>query len=339
MPYIPSHVIEESSIFLARHLGLPRRGKVRDTYVLPGHRDKLLVLASNRISIFDFVLGALVPDKGAVLTATTIVWLERVFSAHGIKHHLVAYGSAVDDYLPPALRNNRDVQTRCLVVTKLGMYPVECIVRGFLTGTSLSSYQKTGKICGNKLPEGLHDGSSLPFPLFTPTTKAEEGHDEDLPTSQVIATYGDWIQDFSLDLFRIGSRYAFEHGFYLADTKFEFGIDGSDNVLGDEVLTPDSSRFWRIEDYEKAQRRNVSPQGFDKQPVRDWGKTVPVRLDGIGIQSLNAKLRMDQESVGKIPVPSEVISATTDRYRTAFSMLASEPLESFWANTMHISAT
>ena len=290
------------------------------------------MVASDRVSIFDFVLGAVVPDKGAVLTAMTVFWLSVLFAGHN--HHLAAFGRAINQYLPPCLRNNSDLQRRALVVIKLEMLPIECVVRGYLTGSGWAAYQKDGMVCGYALPPGLHDGSKLPEPLFTPSTKAEEGHDEHLLAQDVIAQYGDMVAIKSLVIFEKAAEYAAGRGIILADTKFEFGWLGDRLYLGDEVLTPDSSRLWLASDWQETAKKGQAPQGYDKQLVREWGKTVPTPFGSTGINSLKPENREHQEFVGSVAVPPEVISATTARYRKVPELLRGQDLSTFQLREM-----
>lgn len=334
---VPAHLGESP---LAKRLiagGLPRlhQGKVRDTFALPGDEAHLLLVATDRLSIFDFVLGAEVPDKGGVLTALTVFWMTRILSER--PHHLVAYGRGLNAYLPPALRDDPALLARGMIVKKLAMLPVECVVRGYLTGSGLASYERSGQVCGHVLPPGLHDGSRLPAPLFTPTTKAEVGHDEAWDAAQVAQHFGTGLEKASLEVFRTLSDYAQTRGILLADTKFEFG---QGLVLGDEVATPDSSRFWDKEEWEAAVARGRSPQGYDKQPVREWGKGVAtpfVDAKGApltGIQKLDCEDLAHVAFVHKAPVPEAVLAATTARYRAIFLRLTGQELEAFQKDVM-----
>ena len=317
--------------------GLPRlhQGKVRDTFALPGDDLHLLLVATDRLSIFDFVLGAEVPDKGAVLTALTVFWMTRILK--GRPHHLVAFGRGLNAHLPPALHDEPLLLTRGMIVKKLSMLPVECVVRGYLTGSGLLSYQTSGQVCGHVLPAGLHDGSRLPSPLFTPTTKAETGHDEAWDAAQVGAQFGTGLEEESLAVFREIGDYAQTRGILLADTKFEFGRG---LVLGDEVATPDSSRFWDKEEWEKAVALGRSPQGYDKQPVREWGKGIQTPfLDSAGLpltglQKLDCEDDAQVAFVAQTAVPEAVLAATTARYRAIFERLTGQSLERFQKDVM-----
>jgi len=345
MPYIPETVVTDLTRKLTRYLGSPRQGKVRDTFTLPGHDGILLHVASDRISIFDFVLGSLIRDKGTILTALTIMWLTRAKILGNTPHHLVAFGREIDQYLPVDLRGLPELQKRALVIQKLEMLPVECVVRGYLTGSGWSAYQKdNGRVCGHQLPEGLHDGARLRRPIFTPTTKAEEGHDEHMTHQEVLARYGRQAELKSLSIFSAAAKFAEQRGILLADTKFEFGQCNGTYVLADEVLTPDSSRFWLVKDWEKAVLQHKSPAGYDKQAVREWGKTVatPFCDDGqamvsiVGIGNLSPANPEHQRFVGSVPVPVEVSEPTTRRYRQAVNMLAGMSLEVFQDSVMHV---
>ncbi len=313
MSKIPVSVQSDPLSLKIEAAGLDRthQGKVRDTYRLefPG---LMLPVASNRISIFDFVLSASVPEKGRVLTHLTQLWLTDVL--FDFEHHLVGHGTGLSQWLPPALSEDPDLQARGVVVLKLKMLPIECIVRDYLTGTGLDSYKETGHICGHALPAGLHDGSRLPYPLFTPTTKAEEGHDEHIDAFSVEKLYGSGPEELSLAIFEKASRYAAERGIIIADTKMEFGYHNDQLFIGDEIFTPDSSRFWLKEDWEKAVAEKKSPSGYDKQPVREWGKTVATPFGITGIHKLNPKNKEHVEFVHSLMVPPAVIEETTRRY-------------------------
>lgn len=326
--YVPPAVAESLlSHALQAHLALLHRGKVRDTYALPDHPDKLLVVATDRISIFDFVLGKLVPHKGEVLTALTIFWFTRLFT--DVEHHLVAFGNGIDDYLPEAARGDTELSRRALVVEKLTMLPVECIARGYLTGSGLGAYQKSQSVCGIPLPEGLHDGSKLPKSIFTPTTKAEEGHDEHITAESVDREFGTWLGVATLDLYERAQAYAKPRGIIIADTKFEFG-----NKLADEVLTPDSSRFWDAAEYEQAQKEGRSPAGYDKEPVRQAGKVALIDGRLVNISRLNPKNFNEVLFAANWDVPDEVIDATTARYLTIVERLTGFTLAEFQEEMM-----
>ncbi|RJO74359.1 MAG: phosphoribosylaminoimidazolesuccinocarboxamide synthase [Myxococcales bacterium] len=318
--------------------GLTRvhQGKVRDTYLSPRHPELMLLVATDRLSIFDFVLPALVPQKGEVLTALTVFWLADVLK--DAAHHLEAYGAGLDAFLPSALCGLPDLQTRGMIVRRLAMIPVECVVRGYLTGSGWSAYQRAVEVCGHRLPTGLHDGSRLPEPIFTPTTKAEVGHDEHVSYVDVRARFGRGLEEASLSIYRQIHDYAAGRGIILADTKFEFG-EGL--VLGDEVATPDSSRFWDKGEWEEAAQRQKSPSGYDKQPVREWGKTVatPFSAAGqaiMGIDKLDTEEAAQRDFVHGLNVPADVTRATADRYLSIFERLTGQTLAAFQAARMDV---
>ncbi len=246
-------------------------GKVRDTY--PGDDpDTLLVVASDRISVFDVVLPDLIPGKGKVLTHMTEHWLTETPVAKVMPNHLDRGPTAGSRYIPEWAP-----QGRSLLVQKLNMLPVEAIVRGYLTGSGWKDYQATGKVSGIKLPDGLQEMDKFPEPLFTPSTKAETGHDENIDFEGMIEILdnrklAEEVRDRSLEIYTVGAQYALEKGIILVDTKFEFGLDPDNGVLvlADEVLTPDSSRYVREEDYEVGK----PPVSMDKQIVREWAKAT-----------------------------------------------------------------
>ena len=253
------------------------QGKVRDIYDLG---DKLLMVATDRISAFDYILEDEIPHKGAVLTQISLFWLEQLKDVIG--NHLIS--ADVAD-LPEQFKPYADyLRGRFLLVKKAEMFPVECIVRGYLAGSGLKEYQKQGTVCGIQLPEGLKESDKLPEPIYTPSTKAEIGdHDENISYEQSIDVlekqfpghgleYATKLRDYTIALYKKCAEYALSRGIIIADTKFEFGLDEDGNVvLGDEMLTPDSSRFWPLEGYEPVH----SQPSFDKQFVRDWLKANP----------------------------------------------------------------
>jgi phosphoribosylaminoimidazole-succinocarboxamide synthase len=261
-------------------------GKVRDLYTPDGHDGLLLLVASDRVSAFDHVLTPEIPGKGAVLTALTRWWFARL---PDVPNHLAPQGPAV----PEAVRD------RAMLVRRLSMHPVECVVRGVVTGSGYAEYRATGAISGLRLPAGLTDGDLLPEPIFTPAFKAEQGeHDENIPFDRVVELVGgeiaDRLRERSLEVYRRAARIAADAGLLLADTKFEFGAEagGEPVVLADEVLTSDSSRYWDAAAYD-AGRRGVS---FDKQIVRDW---LTAHWDGSGTPPA---------------LPQDVVARTAERY-------------------------
>ena len=267
-----SSVVLETSF---PELTLARRGKVRDVYDLGQH---LLIVATDRISAFDYILGSGIPDKGKVLTQLSAFWFDHLGDV--VPHHVVAMDV---DTFPAATRPYRDIlRGRSMLVKKAAPLAIECVARGYLSGSGLKDYQRTGAVCGVALPPGLQDSSRLPQAIFTPATKAESGHDENITEAQAGAIVGPdligRLRRLTLQLYDRGVDHGATCGIIIADTKFEFGFVGNDLVLIDEVLTPDSSRFWPQDQYQPGQ----SQPSFDKQFVRDhleaigWNKQPPV---------------------------------------------------------------
>lgn len=298
------------------------RGKVRDTYELDN--DHLLVVATDGISIFDFVLDALVPGKGAVLTAMSHYWLRRLGRDLGVKTHRISVGAGVDGYLPRALWNNPELQSRAMVARKLKMAEVEFVVRGYLTGSGLKSYKEAGEVCGVKLPQGLQDGDELPEPIFTPTTKAADGHDLPLNAAEVRAQYPE-ESALAMQIYLWAREEARKLGVILADTKFEFGRDTAWKVvLGDEALTPDSSRFWDAAVWAAGRKleERKAPPPYDKQLVREWGIEM-------GINKLDPEKPEDIIKAQSWDVPTELIAATTQTYRYIFERLTKMKVDTY----------
>jgi phosphoribosylaminoimidazole-succinocarboxamide synthase len=243
-------------------LPLIASGKVREIYDLG---DELLLVASDRISTYDVVHPTPIPDKGNVLTGLSVFWFENVISDI-VPNHLVSVTDGVPD----------EVRGRAMVVRKLKMLPVECVVRGYITGSGWKDYQQTGSVSGIQLPDGLRESDKLPEPIFTPSTKAEVGHDEAIDLAKAGELVGDpqlaeRLRDVSIAVYNAAADHARERGIILADTKFEFGMDAAGNLtLGDEVCTPDSSRFWPADQYEPGRGQ----PSFDKQYVRDWASST-----------------------------------------------------------------
>jgi phosphoribosylaminoimidazole-succinocarboxamide synthase len=290
------------------NLKLHRRGKVRDVYdvALASGDPALLMIATDRISAFDYVLGSAIPDKGKVLTQLSAFWFERMGEL--VPHHLLS--TDVDDF-PEAARKHAEVLRGRTMLTRLtDPIPVECVARGYLSGSGWKEYQQSGSVCGIRLPEGLRESDRLPQPIFTPATKAETGHDVNISEEEagrivgadLIAT----LRDLTLEIYRRGCEHAESKGIIIADTKFEFGLVGTEIVLIDEVLTPDSSRFWPRASY--APGHGVP--SFDKQFVRDYLEDI----------------RWDKRP----PVPSlpdEVIQKTRAKYIEAFRLLSGRELK------------
>ena len=285
------------------HFTPVHRGKVRDLYEL---EDELLIISTDRLSAFDVVLPNGIPDKGRVLTGLSKFWFD--YTEDVVENHLIT--TEVADY-PEALHVDAEVLTgRSMLVHKAERIDVECVVRGYLAGSGWASYQKTGEICGQKLPAGLRESERLPELLFTPTTKAEQGeHDEPISIEQMRDEVGsaltDRLIDASFALFNAASQHAENAGIILCDTKFEFGQRNGDLILIDEVFTPDSSRFWPADLYEPGKPQ----QSFDKQFVRDY-------LSEIG---------WDKQPPAP-ELPAEVIAKTSEKYREAYRLIVGEEL-------------
>ena len=276
------------------------RGKVRDIYDLGDH---LLLVASDRISAFDVVLDQPIPGKGLVLTALSEFWFET--TRHIVPNHLVATDL---DALPTALRPCHDrLYGRSMLVRKARRIDIECVVRGYLAGSAWSEYRKTGRVAGEPMPAGLRESDRLPEPIFTPATKAASGHDENITVAEMRRLVGDALTDqlreISLALYRFAEAYARERGIIIADTKFEFGLLDGQIILIDEVLTPDSSRFWPVSEYEPGR----SQPSFDKQYVRDY-------LSSTGWN----------HEPPPPPLPIEVVQRTSEKYREAYRRLVTE---------------
>ncbi len=284
-----------SSLVLETHLSgltLQRRGKVRDVYDLG---DTLLIVATDRISAFDYVLGSGIPDKGKVLTQLSAFWFSKIGDL--VPHHLISVN--VDDFPAEAREHGHILRGRSMLVRKTNPLQVECVARGFLSGSGLKDYNKTGAVCGIPLPAGLVDSSRLPQPIFTPATKAESGHDENISEAEAGKIVGEELiqrlKALTLEIYARGVKHAETCGIIIADTKFEFGLDeakGNELVLIDEVLTPDSSRFWPKDQYGPGRAQ----PSFDKQFVRDyleeigWNKQPPVpSLPGDVVAKTRAK--------------------------------------------------
>jgi phosphoribosylaminoimidazole-succinocarboxamide synthase len=291
----------ESSLKSLPRLG---RGKVRDIYGVGD--DKMLIVVSDRLSAFDVVLPDPIPDKGRVLNEMANFWFGKL--GHIVPNQL----TGID---PESVVKGEDekaqVKGRSIVVKKLKPLPIEAVVRGYIIGSGWKDYQKTGKICGIELPKGLQQAQKLPQPIFTPATKAEEGHDENISFEEVVKLIGkdlaEKVRDISIRLYKEASEYAATKGIIIADTKFEFGIDAKGKlVLIDEVLTADSSRFWPADSYQVG----ASPPSFDKQYVRDYLETL------------------DWNKAPPAPrLPAEVIAKTSQKYREALERLTGRKLQ------------
>jgi phosphoribosylaminoimidazole-succinocarboxamide synthase len=288
-------------------LPLVARGKVRDNYAVGD--DRLLMIASDRLSAFDVVMGEPIPGKGELLTRMALFWFARL--GHIVPNHL----TGDDPESVVALDERAQVRGRAMLVKRLNGLPIEAVVRGYLAGSGWKEYQASGKVCGIKLPAGLNNASPLPEPIFTPATKAETGqHDENISFEQAAQMIGSdlagRVRAVSIRLYREAAEYALGKGIIIADTKFEFGLaaDGTLTLM-DEVLTPDSSRYWPLESYRDAVDRGDNPPSYDKQFVRDWLESV--RINGVAWNK-------------RAPAPAlplEVIDKTAAKYREALTRL------------------
>jgi len=283
---------------------LPRlgKGKVRDIYAVGN--DKMLIVTSDRLSAFDVVLTDPIPDKGRVLNEMANFWFGRL--GHIVPNQL----TGVDPESVVSSSEKSQVQGRSVVVKKLKPLPIEAVVRGYIIGSGWKDYQKTGKVCGIELPKGLQQAQKLPEPIFTPATKAETGHDENISFDEAAKLVGKdvaaKVREISIRLYKEASEYAAKKGIIIADTKFEFGLDSNSQiVLIDEVLTADSSRFWPADSY----KVGISPPSFDKQYVRDYLETL------------------DWDKTPPAPkLPAEVIKKTSEKYREALERLTGRTL-------------
>ena len=283
-----------------------KEGKVREIY---DNGDSLIMVATDRISCFDVILHNEVTNKGKVLTQMSKFWFDLTKDI--IPNHMIS----VDVKDMPEFFQQEKFEGKSMMCRKLEMLPIECIVRGYITGSGWASYQKTGKVCGIELPEGLKESDKLPEPIYTPSTKAEIGdHDENISYEQSVdhlekyfpgkgKEYADKLREYTIALYKKCAEYALSKGIIIADTKFEFGLDENGNViLGDEMLTPDSSRFWPLEGYEAGKGQ----PSYDKQFVRDWLKANP-----------------DSDYL----LPDEVIEKTVDKYKEAYEVLTGKKFE------------
>jgi len=314
---------DRQALLASRHvtmladLPLLASGKVREMYGLPGSDAdggpdgaqapaRLLMVASDRISTYDAVHPTPIPDKGRVLTGLSVFWFQK--TAHIVANHLVSATDGVPD----------EARGRALVVRKLDMLPVECVVRGYITGSGWKDYQATGRVSGIELPAGLRESERLPEPIFTPSTKADVGHDEAIDFDRAAELVGDAelmrrVADVAVELYSFAAEHARANGVILADTKFEFGLDErGELVVGDEVLTPDSSRYWPADGFEVGHGQ----PSFDKQYVRDWA----------------ASSGWDKKPPAPA-IPDDVVAGTRARYVEAYELIAGEPFASWLERT------
>jgi phosphoribosylaminoimidazole-succinocarboxamide synthase len=282
-------------------LKLLARGKVRDIYDLG---DRLLIVATDRLSAFDVILPTPIPDKGRVLTQLSLFWFEKLSGI--VPHHVVT----ATDFSGALAPHANELRGRSMIVRRTEPVPIECVARGYISGSGWKDYRATGKICGIPLPAGLRESDKLPEPIFTPATKATTGHDENISFEQAAAQIGEplaaRLRDITLEVYRRASEFAAARGIIIADTKLEFGLDHGDLVWIDEALTPDSSRFWPADSYEPGRAQ----PSFDKQYVRDylerigWAKQPPAPA-----------------------LPADVVNATRAKYREAYKRLTGNELD------------
>ena len=282
-------------------LKLRARGKVRDIYEVG---DRLLIVATDRLSAFDVVLPTPIPDKGHVLTQLSLFWFNRL--ADVVPNHVLT-AENFDGELTPF---KASLEGRAMLVRKTDPIQIECVVRGYISGSGWKDYQKTGKICGISLPSGMRESDQLPEPIFTPSTKATSGHDENISFEETISRIGrplaERLRDTSLKIYRLASEHAAARGIIIADTKFEFGLIGNEMIWIDEALTPDSSRFWPADQYIPGKAQ----PSFDKQFVRDY-------LERIG---------WSKQPPGPA-LPPEVVTGTQQKYRDAFQQITGHSLD------------
>jgi len=282
-------------------LKLLGRGKVRDIYDLG---DQLVIVATDRLSAFDVVLPTPIPDKGRVLTQLSLFWFDKL--ADVVPHHVIEAKNFTGELAPYA----DSLAGRAMLVRRTEPAPIECVVRGYISGSGWKDYQKTGAICGIPLPAGLRESDRLPEPIFTPSTKATTGHDENISFDETVSRIGrplaERLRDVSLTLYRRAAEHAAAHGIIIADTKFEFGLRGNELIWIDEALTPDSSRFWPADQYSPGKAQ----PSFDKQFVRDylerigWNKQPPAP-----------------------PLPPDVVAGTQQKYRDAYQRITGHALD------------
>ena len=282
-----------------------RRGKVRDVYAV---EDKLLIVATDRISAFDVVLPNAIPHKGAVLTALSLFWFD--FLKEIVENHVIT--TDVNNYPAPLNEHRQRLEGRSMLVCRADVFPIECVARGYLAGSGWKEYQQTGEVCGVKLPSGLEESARLPEAIFTPATKAESGHDINISEREMADIVGaeatGRLKELTLAIYSRASEYALGRGIIIADTKFEFGVKDGRVILVDEAMTPDSSRFWPRADYQPGRGQ----QSFDKQYVRDYLET----------------LDWDKRPPGP-NLPESVIERTSQKYLEAYRLLTGRSILDF----------
>jgi len=282
-------------------LKLLARGKVRDIYELG---DRLLIVATDRLSAFDVILPTPIPDKGRVLTQLSLFWFDKLASV--VPHHVIS----ATNFSGPLAPYQDALNGRAMIVRRTNPIPIECVARGYISGSGWKDYRATGKVCGIPLPAGLRESDKLPEPIFTPATKATSGHDENISFDEAAAQIGrplaERLRDITLEVYRRASEYAAARGIIIADTKLEFGLIGDELVWIDEALTPDSSRFWPADSYQPGKAQ----PSFDKQFVRDY-------LERIGWSK--------QPPAPALPL--DVVNGTRAKYREAYERLTGHPLD------------
>ncbi|MFH1866620.1 MAG: phosphoribosylaminoimidazolesuccinocarboxamide synthase [Patescibacteria group bacterium] len=340
MTHIPAN-IKDLAIIPTMKDCLISQGKVRDTYRVPGRDDLLLTEATDRISIFDFVLPVTVPKKGEVLTALTYFWLTQVFQKipnHMFPHPDQDYPHNFVHFLGEEYPDIPLV--RSLVIRKLGILPYEFVYRHHIGGSVFKEYQRHGTAAGQPVQEGLKKWAKIERPIFTPSTKAETGHDQNITVDAYFAETGDQQGRepviMASDVYSRAYRYAAINGVLILDTKFELGRDGAGKLyLADEVLTPDSSRFTISSAWEQAMANGQDPPFYDKQPVRDWGSQIETLFSNkqgekiVGLKGLNPEDLAHLEFVDSLQVPTDVISQTTERYLRIFKMITDRSLDEY----------
>jgi phosphoribosylaminoimidazole-succinocarboxamide synthase len=297
--FIANPVILETSLGSVERRA---RGKVRDVYNVD---ERLLIVATDRISAFDYILPTGIPDKGRVLTQLSIFWFDFLRDLTPT-HFLTAN---VDDYPPPLAQFRDQLEGRSMLVKRADMVEIECVARGYLSGSGWKEYREQGTVCGIGLPAGLRESDRLPEPIFTPSTKAQTGHDENISFERMVSLVGEdlsrRLRDLTLAIYTRAAQYAETRGVIIADTKFEFGFVGGELVLGDEVLTPDSSRFWPADTY----RPGGAQFSYDKQFVRDYLESI----------------RWNKQPPAP-PLPEEVAAKTSEKYRQAYRAITGREL-------------
>ncbi len=284
-------------------LSLVGRGKVRDIYKIEG---KLVIVSTDRLSAFDVVLPDPIPHKGEVLSQLSVFWMKK--TNHIAQNHLIT--DNINQYPAELAKYSKQLKGRSMLVKKASVFPVECIARGYIIGSGWTEYNRTGSISGIRLPKGLKQAEKLPEPLFTPSTKADIGkHDQNISFNKVVNILGletaKWLREKTLEIYRFGASWAEKRGIIIADTKFEFGVIDGDLAIVDEILTPDSSRFWPMDQY----RVGMSPPSLDKQYVRDY------------LESLNWDKKPPAPGL-----PTDVINNTSDKYLNIYKILTGADL-------------